>query len=81
MSSNFANKSHALLCRSYLKGRDWYDFLWYIKREVIPNFQLLSNALEQQGVWAGQTIEVTPKWYIKKLESQIKSFQSNPLPP
>ena len=74
MSSNFANKSHALLCRSYLKGRDWYDFLWYIKREVIPNFQLLSNALEQQGTWAGQAIEVTPKWYIEKLESQIKSI-------
>ncbi len=23
----FAGKLHALLCREYLKGRDWYDFL------------------------------------------------------
>lgn len=23
----FAGKIHALLCRSFMKGRDWYDFL------------------------------------------------------
>ncbi len=27
--SLFAGKLHALLCREYVKGRDWYDFLWY----------------------------------------------------
>ena len=26
LSSNFALKIHALLCRKYVKGRDWYDF-------------------------------------------------------
>ena len=26
LSSNFALKIHALLCRKYLKGRDWFDF-------------------------------------------------------
>jgi len=74
LSSNFASKSHALLCRSYLKGRDWYDFLWYIKKGVTPNFNLLSNAIAQQGPWAGQQIQVTPKWYLEKLESKIKSI-------
>jgi len=74
ISSNFANKSHALLCRSYLKGRDWYDFLWYIKRDVVPNFLLLSNALDQEGLWAGQHIQVTPTWYINQLETKIKSI-------
>jgi len=74
MSSNLASKSHTLLCRSHLKGRYWYDFLWYIKREIVPNFHLLTNALEQQGAWAGQAIEVTPRWYIERLESQIKSI-------
>jgi hypothetical protein len=72
LSSNFASKSHALLCRSY--GRDWYDFLWYVKKGVIPNFHLLSNAIDQQGPWAGQNIQVTPTWYISKLESKIKSI-------
>jgi len=32
LSSNFALKIHALLCRPYLKGRDWYDFNWYVKK-------------------------------------------------
>lgn len=31
LSSNFALKIHALLCRPYVKGRDWYDFSWYLK--------------------------------------------------
>ena len=37
LSSNFALKIHALLCRGFLKGRDWYDFNWYIKQKVSPN--------------------------------------------
>jgi len=31
-ASLFAGKIHALLCREYLKGRDWYDFVWYTSR-------------------------------------------------
>jgi len=27
LPSLFAGKLHALLCREYLKGRDWYDFI------------------------------------------------------
>jgi hypothetical protein len=26
----FSGKLHALLCRKYTKGRDFYDFIWYI---------------------------------------------------
>ena len=74
LPSNFANKSHALLCRTYDKGRDWYDFLWYVKQEIIPNFDLLSNAINQQGPWAGQQIQVTPIWYIEQLANKIKSI-------
>ncbi len=73
LSSNFASKSHALLCRTYLKGRDWYDFLWYVNREVLPNFDFLANALHQQGPWANQTIQVTPAWYINQLSMKIQS--------
>lgn len=28
LPSLFAGKLHAVLCRRYLKGRDWYDFIW-----------------------------------------------------
>ena len=35
MSDLFAGKLHALLYRSWknrIKGRDWYDFEWYIRK-------------------------------------------------
>ena len=53
LASNFALKIHALLCRGFLKGRDWYDFSWYVSRGVRPNLDLLRNALIQAGPWAG----------------------------
>jgi predicted nucleotidyltransferase component of viral defense system/predicted transcriptional regulator of viral defense system len=74
ISSSFASKSHALLCRTYVKGRDWYDFLWYVSFDVKPNFYLLSNAINQQGAWAKQQISVTPTWYLNALETKIKKI-------
>ena len=32
--SLLAGKIHALLCRPYTKGRDWYDFIWYAARKT-----------------------------------------------
>ena len=56
LASNFSLKIHALLCRPYLKGRDWYDFNWYIKQGVQPNFPHLQAALIQWGPWQGQEL-------------------------
>ncbi len=74
LSSNFAGKSHALLCRKYIKGRDWYDFIWYVSKEISINFVFLSHAVNQQGFWAGQKIDVTPNWYLAELEKKIYSI-------
>jgi hypothetical protein len=71
LPSNFAGKCHALLCREYLKGRDWFDMTWYIARNVIPNFSLLSSAIDQQGKWAGQKIDVDIAWLIRALSEKI----------
>ena len=71
LESSFASKSHALLCRSYSKGRDWYDFLWYASRKTRPNFTLLSNALDQQGPWQGRQIDVSAEWYLKHLRQVV----------
>jgi Nucleotidyl transferase AbiEii toxin, Type IV TA system len=49
LASNFALKIQALLCRGFLKGRDWYDFSWYISRSVCPNLAHLEAALKQFG--------------------------------
>ena len=71
LSSNFAGKSHALLCREYIKGRDWYDFIWYVSNEIPINFTFLSKAINQQGPWLGQEIDVNPDWYLTALKEKI----------
>jgi len=49
LASLFAGKVHALLCREYAKGRDWYDLLWYLTKfkDLEPNFIMLNNAFAQ----------------------------------
>lgn len=71
LPSAFATKMHALLCRSYTKGRDWYDFLWFVSRRIKPRLDVLERALHQQGRWAGQALEVTPIWITQALEVSI----------
>ena len=70
--SLFAGKSHALLCRDYIKGRDWFDFIWYVGQKAVPNFGFLSNALEQLGPWKGKLIKPNIDWYGKEMSTRIK---------
>jgi predicted nucleotidyltransferase component of viral defense system len=72
--SLFAGKVHALLCRNYIKGRDWYDFLWYTSQGVEINYQFLSAALNQQGPWQGQNIQVNLNWCMNEIDKTIKSM-------
>lgn len=73
LESNFALKIHALLCRGFLKGRDWYDFSWYVSRGVAPNLVLLCNALLQAGPWAGdESIAVDVPWLKDALSTAIQ---------
>lgn len=71
LPSLFAGKSHALLCRDYIKGRDWYDFIWYVSRQTPINFLLLDKAVKQAGPWEGRNISVTPAWLLQKLKTKI----------
>lgn len=47
LPSLLAGKLHAILSRPFTKGRDLYDFLWYAGHRVVPNIELLHNALRQ----------------------------------
>lgn len=67
LPSLFAGKLHALLCRDYLKGRDWYDFIWYTARRIPINHRLLSAALDQQGPWIGQAPKTDNPWCVEQL--------------
>jgi len=73
LNSNFSLKIHALLCRPYLKGRDWYDFNWYIKHQVKPNLPHLQAALHQLGAWKDQSITVNMDWLHQALMKKIAS--------
>lgn len=70
----FAGKVHAPLCREYLKGRDWYDFLWYTARDIGINYTFLSSALEQLGPWRGQGIVADRTWVVNQLRTKIASL-------
>jgi len=72
LESGFALKLHALLCRPYVKGRDWYDLVWYVTRKTRPDLALLGQALRQQGPWAGQQLEMTPRWVQEHMEAVIR---------
>jgi predicted nucleotidyltransferase component of viral defense system len=74
LPSLFAGKIHALLCREYAKGRDWYDFIWYTSRGVQINYQFLASALKQQGPWQGQELDVNKEWCLKTLRDRICSL-------
>ena len=60
--SAFAGKMHALLCRDYVKGRDWFDFIWYASAHIRLNHSLLSSALNQYGPWTGQNVTSDDSW-------------------
>jgi len=74
LPSNFALKLHALLCRPYLKGRDWFDFAWYCRQKTQPNLLHLTNALNQTGPWQGQNLLINSQWLADALRAKISSI-------
>ncbi len=49
----FSGKIHAILCRNYknhVKGRDFYDYLFYIGKSSAFNLEYLGNKLKNTGV-------------------------------
>ncbi len=77
LSSNFALKIHALLCRPYVKGRDWYDFNWYVKQQVQPNYPHLQAALHQFGPWKNKVIEIGSDWLHREMIEKVDSIDWN----
>ncbi len=73
-ASLFAGKIHAILCRNYkntVKGRDYYDFLFYVRRGISPNLNYLRNKLINSGKVNEKdtfNIEVLKEMLIKRFE-------------
>ena len=56
LPSLFAGKLHALLCRRWnnrVKGRDWYDLVWYAAHHPQLNLFHLEQRMRQTGHWSG----------------------------
>jgi predicted nucleotidyltransferase component of viral defense system len=52
LPSLFAGKMHALLCRTRrtnIKGRDWYDMIWFVKNNIPCDLYYLKNKMAQTG--------------------------------
>ena len=67
LESLFAGKLHAVLCRGWksrIKGRDFYDFVWYVSRNIRPNLAHLDARMRQTGHWSGEPINARS---LKKL--------------
>lgn len=59
-SNLFAGKMHALLFRKWqnrVKGRDWYDLEWYIRKGVPLNLDHFLARAQDTGNWTNSTIE------------------------
>lgn len=59
----FAGKIHALLMRNWkvrVKGRDYYDFVWYMARKIPVRLKHLEARLRQSGGWTSKKV-LTPE--------------------
>ncbi|MGF6926515.1 putative nucleotidyltransferase component of viral defense system [Chitinophaga sp. W2I13] len=68
----FAGKMHALLFRKWgtrVKGRDWYDLEWYIKKGIVLDLHHFLLRAQDTGDWIEDTI--TQDQLIELLKTKI----------
>lgn len=72
MPSLYAGKMHALLFRKWntrVKGRDWYDFEWYVRNNIRLDF---SHFCERTRQFESQDLEqISPESFKKQLKEKI----------
>ena len=74
LSDLFAGKLHALLFRQWknrVKGRDWFDFEWYVRHNVTPNLEHFAKRAYESG--AIRQDAVSKAELQKLLEQRIKT--------
>lgn len=74
--SLFAGKMHALLCRNWkqrVKGRDFYDYLWYLSRDIPVNLVHLEQRMRQTNHWDGDS-PLTVAALLRLLDERLSSI-------
>ncbi len=72
----FAGKMHAVLCRQWktrVKGRDWYDMIWYVANATRLDLGHLEKRMHQSGHLSADT-ELTPRFFQERLEEKIENL-------
>lgn len=75
LSDLFAGKMHALVYRAWknrVKGRDWYDFEWYVRNNISLGFSHLAERALQFN-----NEVITRETFIKKLKDRFASANMN----
>lgn len=71
----FAGKIHALLYRTWknrVKGRDWYDFEWYIRHNTPLDF----NHLHERTLQFNQE-DISKELFLEKLKQRLSTADIN----
>ncbi|MGB4000553.1 MAG: nucleotidyl transferase AbiEii/AbiGii toxin family protein [Desulfomonilia bacterium] len=72
----FAGKMHAVLYRRWktrVKGRDWYDLVWYVSHHPELHLGHLEQRMRQTGDW-NSTEELTVETFFEALHAAIDSL-------
>ena len=65
---------HAQHFREYnvrVNGRDWYDFVWYVAKQVRLNLTHLEERMRQSKSW-NQTDSLTKDKFLELLKNKIE---------
>ena len=71
LPSQYAGKMHALIFRAWknrIKGRDWYDFEWYVRHRIPIDFKHLQIRTSQFN-----GLELTKALFLEKLRERLAS--------
>ena len=88
----FAGKMHAILCRRWknrVKGRDWYDLVWYAANHPELHLYHLEQRMRQTGHWRGNAPLTSEKFKdllaitvnhldVDQARKEVEPFVRNP---
>ncbi len=77
LKSLFAGKCHAIICRNWksrIKGRDYYDFLWYIGGDISCDIDHLRLRMIQSG-----HLQKNEKLNYESLKKKLKEKITTPV--
>lgn len=80
LSDLFAGKMHALMYRTWktrVKGRDWFDFEWYVRSGHSLHLAHFELRARQSGDLSTEAISLTPENFLVLLKQRIAVLDIN----